>query len=330
MKVKCQASCSKCYHEKGRTQEYDVNDLIWFCTSCKKNFLCEIGVAQGYNQGGKVMYSCNICGRPLIKEEVDKSIIKKSSVPGKRPETEDLYHSLMGSKEKRKTKKRRWRKAKKRTTALSSYEQSQISELCDIEGLSIPLILELSSNFNINNLHNYKDSKEIHDLLSRFAQENSTFMPFLYSSLIQLDSTPGAFKLRFAVFCSSQMTGKYEITAFNRSTKEEGFDFKIIKSSGSETWVYCLEEDMDIDNLEKLANRVFNVNFEEFPNLKRVFLAAKSFSYLAKGLISKYQTVLTGIDTPSNESSKELWQSIPLLLWQPIPGKIDFQNVSLK
>ena len=61
-----------------------------------------------------------------------------------------------------------------------------------------------------------------------------------------------------------------------------------------------------------------------------LILAAKSFSYLAKGLISKYQAILTGIDTPSNESSKEMLQSIPLLLWQPIPGKIDFQNVSLK
>ncbi len=325
MKVKCQASCSKCYHEKGRIQEYDVNDLIWFCTSCKKNFLCEIGVAQGYNHEGKVMYSCNICGRPLIKEEVDKSIIKKSSVPGKRTKTEDIYHNLMGTKEKRKTKKRWWKKAGKGVTALSSYEQSQISELCDVKGLKIPLIIEFISSFDMNNPQDYQDSRDIRDLLSSLAQENPTIIPFLYSSLIELDSQLDAFKLRFAVFCSSQMSGKIKET----STMAEGCDFKIIDSSGNETWVYCIEEDIDIDNLEKLANRVFNVNFEEFPNLKRVFLTAKSFSYLAKGLLSKYQTVVTGIDTPSNESSKELWQTIPLVLWQPIPGNTNFQNASL-
>ncbi|UCG04204.1 MAG: hypothetical protein JSW11_09505 [Candidatus Heimdallarchaeota archaeon] len=330
MKVKCQASCSKCYHEKGRTQEYDANDLIWFCTSCKKNFLCEIGVAQGMDHEGKVFYSCNICGKPLIKEEVDKSIITKRTIPGKRPETEDLYHSLMGSKEKGKTKKRWWKKTGKPTTALSSYEQSQISELCDVEGLTIPLTLEFARDLKIQNLNNYHGNKKICDLLTRLAHEDPSFISFLFSSLIQLDSKPRAFELRFAVFCSSHISGKIEVTTSQHLSRDKVCDFKIIKPSGEETWVYCLEKDMDINNLEKLAKRVFDVNFNEFPNLKRVFLAAKSFSYLAKGLLSKYQTVLTGMDTPSIESSQEMWESVPLLLWQPIPGKIKFQNVSLE
>ncbi|MFX0125380.1 MAG: hypothetical protein ACFFAE_17255 [Candidatus Hodarchaeota archaeon] len=276
------------------------------------------------------MYSCNICGRPLIKEEVDKSIIKRRSVPGKDTKTEDLYHSLMGSEGGIKTKKRWWQRAGKRVTSLSSYEQSQISELCDVEGLTIPLILEFSTGFKIDNLSHYQDRKEKRDLLFRLAHEDPIFLSFLFSSLIELDSIPGAFELRFAVFCSSQFPGRIKKATPRESTGDEGYDFRIIETTGNETWVYSLEENMDIDNLEKLANRAFNINFKEYPNLKRVFLAAKSFSYLTKGLISKYQTVLTGIDSPVNESSKETWQSIPLLLWQPMPGKIDFQNVSLE
>ena len=329
MKVKCQASCTKCYHEKGRVQEYDVNDLIWFCTSCKKNFLCEIGVAQGYDQGGKVKYSCNICGRPLKKEEVDKSIIEKSSIPGIRSESEDLYHSLMGSKEKKKTKKKWWRKTDKREKTLSSLEQSQISELCDIKGLTIPIVLAFAQKFEIRNLSNFRNMKDIRNLLFRLALEDQKVIPFLFSSLIQLDPNPRAFLLRFTVFCSSHISGKTEIIINHQSMENENYDFKIIDPSGKETWVYCLEEDLDIDNLEKFAKRIFDVDFKEFPNLQRVYLAANSFSYITKGLLSKYQTVLTGIDTPSPESSQEIWQSIPLLLWQPIPGKLEFQNVSL-
>ena len=40
-----------------------------------------------------------------IKEEVDKSIIEKRSVPGELPKSEDLYHSLMGPKKKEKQRK---------------------------------------------------------------------------------------------------------------------------------------------------------------------------------------------------------------------------------
>ncbi|MFX1514868.1 MAG: hypothetical protein ACFFC6_01030 [Promethearchaeota archaeon] len=324
MKVKCQASCTKCYHEQGRVHDYDANDLIWFCKSCKKNFLCDIGIAQSYGQGGKVIYSCNICGRPLIKEEVDKSIIEKRTVPGEL-QSEDLYHSLMEPKDKRKTKKRWWQKGDKITTALSSLEQSQISELCDIEGLTIPIVLESAKDFNIVQLSNYKEYKKLNELLFRLAHEEPSFIPFLFSSLIQLESKPRAFLLRFAVFCSSQMARKAKITIPHQSVPEQSYDLKIIDPTGKETWVFCLEDDMDIDNLEKLAKRLFTVNFEEYPNLTRVYLVANSFSYLAKGLLSKYQTVLTGIDTPN-----ENLLSIPLLLWQPKPGKLDFQNVSLK
>ncbi|MFW9904798.1 MAG: hypothetical protein ACFFFH_10730 [Candidatus Thorarchaeota archaeon] len=70
------------------------------------------------------------------------------------------------------------------------------------------------------------------------------------------------------------------------------------------------------------------MDFKEFPNIQRIYLAANSFSYLAKDLLLKYQIVLAGIDTRPRDSSQEIWQSVPLLLWQQIPGKIEFQNVT--
>ncbi|MFX1283232.1 MAG: hypothetical protein ACFFB5_06235 [Promethearchaeota archaeon] len=329
MKVQCQALCTKCYHEKGRTQEFDVNDLIWFCISCKKVFLCDIGVAQSYNQRGNVAHSCNICKRPLIKEEVDKTIIAKKSVPGNHLKTENLYQRLMRAEKKRKTKKRLLRRSTKQTTTLSVYEQSQISELCDVDGLTVPLILEFALDFEIKKIKDYYKNKEISELLLQLAQEDPAIIPFFYSALLKLEPNPRAFELRFAVFCSSYLSENSKIKLPPQSTSRK-YDIKIVEASGTETWIYCSEKDLDIDNLENLAERVFNIKFEDFPNLKRIFLVANSFSYLAKGLIMKYQSVLTGLDSPLSESSTGKWESIPLTLWQPLPRKLLFQQVSLQ
>ncbi|MFX1547144.1 MAG: hypothetical protein ACFFCU_13160 [Promethearchaeota archaeon] len=328
MKVKCQAYCSKCYHEKGRTQEYDPNDLIWFCSSCKKNFLCEIGVTQGF-QVGTTVYSCTICSRPLIKEEVDKSIITKKSVPSQQKKTRDLYQKLLVSENKFKTRKW-WQKSNTQIIPLPRLEQSQISELCDIDGLTVPLLIEFAHEFHIKNFKAYDKIKTVQELLSRLAKEDQTITSTLYSALVQRDSIPFAFKLRFAVFCNSQFKEKRRIILPHNSIDYEGYDMKLVEPSMKETWIFCLKEDIDIDNLERLAKRVFNVDFKNFPKLKEIFLVAKSFSYLAKGLLAKYQSVFTGVDTPPDESTTGLWRSIPLSLWQPKHCKNDFENVSLK
>ena len=311
MKVKCQASCTKCYHEKGRTQEFDSNDLIWFCSSCKQNLLCDIGIARGYDHRGKVMFSCNICGRPLIKEEVDKSIIAKKLVPGGRTETGYLYQKLMAKKGR---KKKRWfGKSPKESVALTAFEQSQISEICDVKGLTVSLILEFVSDFKIKKFKSYLEIEEISELLTRLAQDDPAIIPFLYASLVKLDSDPRSFEFRFAAFCSSRIHGKSKIV-ISRQTSGEKCNFKMIETSGSETWIYCLEKDMDVHNIENLMNYM-TAELKNSLRVKRIFLAAKTFSYLAKGLIQKYQSVFT--DTK-------------IFVWQPISGKNDFQNVSLK
>ena len=75
MKISCDAKCERCYHEKGRRQDLDENDLVFFCPSCKRIFLCEIGLGRvGLN------YSCPYDNTIVIKEEVDKSIIQKKGV----------------------------------------------------------------------------------------------------------------------------------------------------------------------------------------------------------------------------------------------------------
>ncbi|UCE14421.1 MAG: hypothetical protein JSV04_04395, partial [Candidatus Heimdallarchaeota archaeon] len=292
--------------------------------SCKKNYLCEIGVTRGYNRG-KEEYSCNYCGRPLIQEEVDKSIIEKKSGLTKSVETDDLYQKLRGVEKK--GKKRRWQRTTEKTPALTMFERSQISELGDVLGLDVPLILEISKEFQINKMEKQFKGTSKKELLSKFAHADPKFIPYLYSSLIKLAPDSRSFKLRFSVFWASRLPRENKIELPLPAIKNAP-DIKITDSTGKETWIYCTTEDLDINNLEAFAERVFSVDFNP-SKVTQIFLVAKSFSYLAQGLIMKYQSVLAGIDESPAEDSSKLWNSIPLVIWQEVPGKLEFQNVSL-
>ncbi|MHA2306283.1 MAG: hypothetical protein ACXACU_12925, partial [Candidatus Hodarchaeales archaeon] len=138
MKVTCQATCSKCYHEKGRRQDLDVNDQVWHCNSCNKVYLCDIGLARlGTN------YSCPFDNTIVIKEEVDKSIIKKEGIPGtEKQHTGEMYHKLKGWKEKKKVKTSKY--SLRASKSLSAFHRSKISELNDIDHLTIPLLKEIA------------------------------------------------------------------------------------------------------------------------------------------------------------------------------------------
>ena len=77
MKISCDAKCERCYHEKGRRQDLDVNDLVLFCPSCKRVYLCEIGLARI-----GTTYYCPFDNSAIVQEEVDKSIIQMKGIPG--------------------------------------------------------------------------------------------------------------------------------------------------------------------------------------------------------------------------------------------------------
>ena len=83
---------------------------------------------------------------------------------------------------------------------------------------------------------------------------------------------------------------------------KHGRKFKMIELSGSETWIYCLEEDLDVHNIENLINYM-TAELKNSIRAKRVFLAVKSFSYLANGLIQKYKSVFA---------------ETKIFVWQPI------------
>lgn len=324
MKITCQATCQRCYAERGRRQDFDANDLVWHCNTCNKVYLCDIGLARLGTD-----YSCPFDNTIVVKEEVDKSTIKMEGIPGKDKQvTQDMYHKLSGWKKPKKEKLSK--QSLKARQTLSAFHRSKISELNDIDHLTIPLLIEIVKlqKFNIKMNRKLKKCKSKKEFLELLAGENGEIIDFLYSTLFKLENFPYAIEIRFAVYILHALANieKIEIEESHSSK----LNLTLINSKGGETLVYCANEDMDLKDLEKLASNVFAIDFKNHPKVKRIMLVAKSFSYMAKGMIRKYESALTAINGRPDKKTTELFKSLPISLWQPISGKFEFHNVTLK
>jgi hypothetical protein len=319
MKISCQATCQKCYHEFGRRHDLDVNDLVWHCSSCNRIYLCEIGLARLGTS-----YSCPFDHTIVVKEEVDKSMIKKEGIPGSNGQsTEDMYHKL------RSWEKRSKKEGLKDSKTLSTVHRSKISELSDIETLTIPLLLEIIKipEYKIKMNRKIQKTKSKSEFLEVIGKQNEKLIDFLFSTIFKLENIPYALEIRFAIYIPFILSNISRIE-FHESRSSK-LNIHLYNKTGEETLVYCSNEDMDIKDVEKLAKDVFTIDFKKYPKVKRIFLVANSFSYMARGMIKKYESALTAINGAPDKKSTALFKSIPISLWQPMPGKLEFQNASL-
>lgn len=319
--MKCEAICGVCYFSGGRMQEFDENDLLWFCEVCKRIFFCEVGLGHDYNYLGKTSFSCPQCRTPLIKQEVDKIIIAKKMHTSRKMESHEIYHQLMTKKVEKQKLHLFHRNTKPKVSVLLL---SQISELNDINGLDNDLILEAGRSYKLelNKLGKIKKKK---DLLKEIAQVDEKFLEYLYNAIFNFDESLEAFKLRIAIYFSQMDRNKVKIYFSNE--KSNFFDLKIISDSDDEIWIFCTEYDLDVGNLERLANRAFSVDYAKNPQIKAVYIIAKSFSYMALSMIDKYQSALTAVnEAPENESSS-FWKTLPIVLWKEVPQKLEFHKV---
>ena len=322
MKISCSAKCERCYHEKGRRQDLDENDLVFLCSSCKRIFLCEIGLARVGNQ-----YSCPFDSTLVIREEVDKSIIQKKGLPvreAKSTSSEEIYHTLIGDKEEKKKKKRFWQRSGF-SKSLTAYHHSKVSELNDIEYLNVELLFEVAKSEKIKNIQEFRKITKKLEFLDRLGRENEELIDHLYSALLKLEDVPQALELRFAVFIPSVITNvrKILITSHNNPC-----DMSIMDSQGLETWVFFAYNHIDLHNLDDFSKRALNIDFRKYPKVKDIYFVATKFSYVASGLIKKFQGAFTGIETIEPDGTLNITRSIPLSVWQPVRRKLTFRNVT--
>ncbi len=322
MKISCSAKCERCYHEKGRRQDLDENDHVFFCPSCKRIFLCEIGLARVDRN-----YSCPFDNTIVVREEVDKSIIQKKGLPVRQAvstSSEEIYHTLIGDKEEKKKKKRFWKRSGS-SKSLTAYHHSKVSELNDIEHLTVELLFEIAKGEEIKNIQELKKITKKLELLDRLGREEEGIIDHLYSALLKLEDVSNGLELRFAVFIASVITNVRQILITSHSNP---CDMLVVDSQGLETWVFFTNDSIDLHNLNDFSNRALNIDFKKYPNVNEIFFVASKFSYVASGMMKKFQGAFTGIETIEPDGTLNISRSIPLSVWQPVSGKISFQNVS--
>ncbi|MFW9780431.1 MAG: hypothetical protein ACFFE8_16440 [Candidatus Heimdallarchaeota archaeon] len=313
MKMSCEATCATCYLPGGRRQEFpDPNAHVWFCRSCRKVFFCEIGLGRA----GEAIYSCPHCSVSVEMEEIDKILIAKGRVPAKTTESYDVYQ---------KTMKSLWGNLE--NSDVSVTISAQVSELCDFKGLTIPLLKNLALNFQVERkiLQNMeRKSDSACDFLSGLGVHSPELIAFLFSALKRQESLPNALLTRFAIFCAEHKAREFSTIEIAPFSGYSNYDLRLIVRDREEVWVYVLDEDLDLDNLEAFIKRIFQIDFLNHPLVRRVYLVAQSFSYLAKGMLKKHQSAISGAF-----GYKQTFV-LPITLWQPISNKFGFRSVPME
>jgi hypothetical protein len=262
----------------------------------------------------------------VIQEEVDKSIIQMKGIPGEdQGASEEMYHKLVGGKEEQKKKSRFSQRGGSSTKTLSAYHHSKISELTDIENLSHKLILEVAQDQNIPNINNYKGIKSKKELLDRLGQKNVKLIDYLYSALFTLEDMPKGLEIRFAVFAPSIIPNIQSIQLADQSLKS---DLRIINTQGKEIWAFCTDQVIDLPDIDKYIEKAREINYKDYPLVTQIYFISKKFTYVARGMLSKFQSAFTGIEHTLADGTVDVTRSIPLFLWEPEVGKIAFKNVS--
>lgn len=312
MKMSCEATCAKCYLAGGRRQEFpDPNAKVWFCQNCRKVFFCEIGLGRGFDYSGNTVYSCPHCSTSLGKEEIDKILIAKGGAPAKSTESQDVYQ---------KTMKGRWSESS--SSDVSVTTAAKISELSDFKGLTIPLLKNIAQNHKIQNKTLDKLEKRAtssRDFLTGLGGQSPELIAFLFSVLKRQESLSHSLQTRFAVFCAEDMAQKFHAIEIAPFSGNPTYNLRLIDSDSKEIWVYTLDENVDVDNLESYVQRVLQTDFLDYPFVREIFLVARSFSFMAKGMLKKYQSAISGAHDHHQTFS------LPIVLWQPIPNRFGFQ-----
>jgi hypothetical protein len=320
VKISCDAQCERCYHDKGRRQDLNENDLIRFCTACKRVYLCDIGLARFGNE-----FHCPFDNTLIIKEEVDKSIIQMKGIPGEDQSfSEEMYHHLVGDKEKKK-KKRFSLRSSTSTDTLSAYHHSKISELGDIQNLTRDLLLEIAKKYGSSNIKELWKLKSKKDLLNRLGLDNKSIIDSLYAILCNFELVNDAIKLSFSVYLPSIISN---IETISLSDPLLPCDIIVKDNLDNEWWVFCSDEFVDLHNIEDLTKRATVIDFQKYRSIKNIFFVAKKFSYVAKGMIKKHESAFTGIEQSLPDGSVDVSRSIPLTLWESIPNSNSFQETS--
>jgi hypothetical protein len=84
-----------------------------------------------------------------------------------------------------------------------------------------------------------------------------------------------------------------------------------------------------LPDIDKYIDKAKEINYKDYPSVTGIYFISKRFTYVAKGKLAKFQSAFTEIEHTQTDGTLDVTRSILLTLWEPIPGKIVFKNVSI-
>ena len=139
------------------------------------------------------------------------------------------------------------------------------------------------------------------------------------------EDVPKALEIRFAVFAPVVIPNIKSIQLADQSLKS---DIRIIDTQGKEIWIFCTDQAIDLPDIDKYIEKAKEIDYNDYPLVTHIYFISKKFTYMAKGMLAKFQSAFTGIEQTQADGTVDITRSIPLSLWEPEAGKIAFKNVS--
>jgi hypothetical protein len=265
----------------------------------------------------KVSYSCVDCATPLLKKSLDEiSLLKaKFSLKSKSPIKNLSIKQQLGEREDPQSLKTL--SMLYNTQTVSNYHHSLIEELCRISGLSPQIISNFAKEFGMSDTILNNLSGDNREVLVTLTSLQPIFVEVIHSILIGRDPTiSGGLALRFTVFSGN--IGDIVFIQPTGAIIEEGpFDLVAYDHQGMIIWIFCVQGNVDQDDIGKIVNPILNQKLEEFKGISRIYIVAQGFSWVAKQLLRKYKGVVV------REGNKT--RTIPFDLWSEEERKDEFQ-----
>jgi hypothetical protein len=193
------------------------------------------------------------------------------------------------------------------TKTISNYHHSLIEELCRISGISPQIISNFAREYGISDTILNNLSGDNREVLVTLTSLQPNFVEVIHSILIGRDPViTGGLALRFTVFSGN--IGDIVFIQPSGALIDDGpFDLIAFDHQGMLIWIFCVQGNVDHDDISRIVNPILNQNLEELTGISRIYIVAQGFSWVAKQLLRKYQGIVVREGKKTRTIPFELW-----------------------
>lgn len=307
MKIRCDSNCRPCVFEGGPSRDVTDQFQSHYCPTCRKAFFCDVGVVQQFSRTSKVAYSCVDCTTPLLMKSLDEISLLQAKISYKHESPIKKISIKNQLRRREDPQSLKTLSMLYNTKTISNYHHSLIEELCRISGISPQIISNFAREYGISDTILNNLSGDNREVLVTLTSLQPNFVEVIHSILIGRDPViTGGLALRFTVFSGN--IGDIVFIQPSGALIDDGpFDLIAFDHQGMLIWIFCVQGNVDHDDISRIVNPILNQNLEELTGISRIYIVAQGFSWVAKQLLRKYQGIVVREGKKTRTIPFELW-----------------------